>query len=512
MFRLMLKDKGQSPFSINEPESFLSEKSIQRRINQGIDIDETDLPIDSSYFSLVNNTGTKVVAQSKWLKTITVETKDSLDVNKLLSLPFVDTLFLVWRDIIVPMPEDTLPTNKFIVPSGSGTGYYGSAFDQIAMHNGNLLHEKGYKGEGITIAVFDGGFHNVDFIDAFDTNKILGTQTFSHVTANPFRIKADHGTEVLSCMFSNKPNVMVGTAPGAFYYLFCSEVDGPEFPVEEDYWISAIEYADSIGIDIASTSLGYTVFPKLSEMNHHQDQLDGQTVLISKASEIAAKKGILLLTAAGNEGSKSWRSISFPSDAAGILTLGAVYANSNPANFTPYGPTVDGRTKPDLMATGVSTSLIASNGTHKRANGTSYATPIMAGLAACLWQAFPTLTNMELIEIMQKSGDKYNTPDERLGYGIPDVFNAYESQQSSLPEFDSKQNFIRHIGPYLLINVEKHLLSSCKLTIYSVLGGRMEVKDTLTHASVDVSNLPRGLYIALLEGPTIRQTCKFINR
>ena len=511
MFRILLKDKGQSTYSIQKPEEFLSEKAILRREKQGIAIDETDLPVNTSYIFQIKNTGVQIVTQSKWLNTVSVKTTDSLSVDKLLQLPFVDTLSLVFKGTINQEQEDIIPENPLIVTATPETNHYGVAFTQIAMHNGNLLHEAGYKGAGMTIAVIDAGFHNVDCIDALNNDQILGAKTFSYTTAHPFRTKNQHGTRVLSCMLSNKANVMVGTAPEASYFLFCSEVDGSEFPIEEDFWVAAIEYADSIGVDIATTSLGYTTFD-LPEMNHQQQQLDGNTILMSKAATLAAEKGMLLLNAAGNEGGRTWSTISFPSDAEKILTVGALVSSESLSSFSPMGPSADGRVKPDIMALGTSASLIDSNGNLIKGNGTSYATPIMAGLTACLWQAFPDRTNLELIEMIQRSSHKYTSPDNHYGYGIPDVFNVYEDQKSAWQPLSSPKSLIRQIGNYLLVNTAIDNLSLCKLTIYNSLGEIVTEIKPLSHTSVDLSHLPRGVYIALLQCSGTHQACKFIKR
>lgn len=514
MFRLLLRDKGESGFSVDNPGQFLSQKAIERRIRQGIAVDDTDLPIAASYLSQVKNTGAEVIAQSKWVKTITIATKQYDRKEQLAALPFVDSIQLVYKGLIRQIEEDTLPAN--ILPVKANTPldeYYGEGFAQIALHNGNLLHEAGYKGAGLSIAVFDGGFHNADKIEAFDQERIAAVKTFSHLGAHPFRIRSEHGTRVLSCMLSNKENTMVGTAPEASYYLFCSEVDNCEFPVEEDYWIAGLEYADSLGVNITTTSLGYTHFDNdAAEMNHQTADLDGEHVLMSRAAGMAAEKGILVLNAAGNEGNKSWGTLSIPSDAKNILTVGAVDSRGELASFTPTGPTADGRVKPDVMGIGVATSLIAADGSLVQQNGTSYSTPVIAGLAACLWQAFPEWSNKELISRIQQSADRYHTPDNRYGYGIPDVFRAYEQNSSSIREEELTYGQIRQIGNYLFIDVEAGRLNDCKLSIYSPIGRLIESIHRPEHASVNVNYLPRGMYIALLEGQDIRQSCKFIIR
>jgi subtilisin family serine protease len=514
MFRLLLTDKGQAAYTLDNPQQFLSQKSIDRRMKQKIQVNETDFPIAASCIEQITATGVDIVAQSKWVQTVTVKTTDSLLVDELLSLPFVDTLYLVYRKRLQTAEEQARPETPLVITSTTPyTNIYGEGLAQIAMHNGEILHEKGYRGEGMTIAVIDGGFYNADCIDAFDPNRIIGTRDFSYLQADPYRIRVSHGTQVLSCMLSNKNNVYVGTAPQADYYLFSSEVDvgSEESPVEEDFWISAIEYADSLGVDISTTSLGYNVFDLL-EMNHTHAQLDGQSVLMSRAARMAAEKGILLLNAAGNEGNKDWQKITVPSDADKILTVGAIQLDRSPSPFTSQGPTVDGRTKPDVVALGTSTATINGNGSLSRSNGTSFATPVMAGLAACLWQAFPEWMNLELIaclhQISQKPGE-----DIRFGFGIPDISKAFEDNSTEIVVKDSGTNvLIRHIGKSLLIQLDEDRLPFCRLSIYDMLGNLVEVINPLPGTFVDISHLPGGLYVVHSEGPDICQTYKFILR
>lgn len=513
MFRLLLLDKGESGFSVDRPDQFLSAKAIERRNKQDILVDETDLPVAESYLSRIRHTGVEIVAKSKWLKTVTVKTNDTSVANTLLALPFVDTLQCVYRGVLAPVEEDTLPLTPFEV-TGDETyqDKYGKGFQQIALHNGNLLHAEGYQGQGMTIAVFDGGFQNVDKMDAFLPERILERKSFTYIQTDPFRVKSRHGTRVLSCMLANKENVMVGTAPEASYYLFCSEVDNCEFPVEEDFWMTGVEYADSVGVDIITTSLGYTTFDA-EEMNHAINQLDGETILMSRAATMATEKGIFVLNAAGNEGNQSWQTISFPSDAKGILTVGAVDSDGYLADFTPYGPTVDGRTKPDVVGMGVATSLIDVDGSLISGNGTSFSTPVVAGLVACLWQALPELNVQQLVQLLQNSSDRYDDPDPRYGYGIPDVFKIYgENTSLKAPWHTEASSPLRHIGAYLFVNVEPDFLPKCKLSVYSTIGERVVEVKSLPHASIGISHLPKGMYIALLEGPNIYRTCKFITR
>ncbi|GHT07251.1 serine protease [Bacteroidia bacterium] len=434
MYRLILKDKGNPSFSLDNPNAFLSQKSIDRRVRQRLEVDSVDLPPDPEYFEAIRKTGANIQSYSKWVKTALVHLSDTLIVNKLEKLPFVDSLYCVWKGVL-PEAVDNQSEQKFAM-SISYTGDenpYGAGFDQISLNNGHLLHEAGFYGNGISIAVLDGGFVNVDIIPYFDQKKIMEVKNFSHDLTAPLRRGIDHGTKVLSCLLSDKSGEMIGTAPGADYYLFQSEIAYEEFPVEEDYWIAALEYADSIGVDIVTASLGYSVFEE-SSMNHSQSQLDGKTVPVSRAASLAASRGILLFVSAGNEGNKNWKQLNIPADADHILSVGGITKDSIRSDFSSLGPTVDGRIKPDLMAMGSSVSVITSGGDIVKSNGTSFATPILAGLSACLWEALPNLTAFEMLKLLRESGDRFQHPDASYGYGIADVYKAYTNSKTGIVE------------------------------------------------------------------------------
>jgi hypothetical protein len=437
MYRLILTDKGTSPYSISKPEEFLSPKSIDRRIRQGFSVNETDLPISRDYFDAVAETGASIRTYSKWVKTIVVEVTNEETVELLSKLPFVRELYPVWEGVLneTHSLQSTPESNESFYPF-QATGFYpedyGDGFTQISLHNGHLLHNQGYRGENMTIAVMDGGFLNVDQLACFDSNKILDVKNFTHENENPLRSTANHGTKVLSCMLANQPPQMIGTAPEAEYYLFKTEVNESEFPVEEDYWVAAIEYADSLGVDIVSTSLGYFTFEAKSQWNHTHSELDGQTVPASRAAAMAAYKGMILCNSAGNEGADSWEKIIFPSDADNILTVGAIASDSTRGAFSSKGYTGDGRVKPDIVAMGVNATIERSDGKTAKDNGTSFACPIIAGLTASLWQALPDLNSLELMDLIRKSADRYQNPDSLYGYGIPDFFKAYTDRTNKL--------------------------------------------------------------------------------
>lgn len=316
---------------------------------------------------------------------------------------------------------------RFYPSDALSTLEYGYADDQIRMLNGIKLHKAGFRGEGMEVAVIDAGFMHVDRIAVFDSLKIAGTHNVVFPGETVFT-GDDHGTKVLSCLAADRPGIMIGTAPKASYWLIKSEDSRSEFPVEEDYWTAAVEFADSVGADVVTSSLGYFTFD-VEALDYPTDALNGKTTLISRAAKMAADKGILLFSSAGNEGAGTWGKITFPADAPDILTVGAITDRKRKSSFSSVGFTADRRVKPDVVALGSGCCVIDPSGNVHYANGTSFATPILAGLGVCLWQAFPALSNIEIVALLQRSGSQYKRPDAELGYGLPDVYKIYKQQR-----------------------------------------------------------------------------------
>lgn len=431
-FRLTLKDKGKSDYRIDKPEEFLSAKAIERRAKHNVIINEQDLPISPSYLGEIENLGGIVVAKSKWNKTIAVHVKDSIMVDDLKALPFVESAKFVWRGA----PKSEAPTMDTmerypIQEDAVGYDFYGYAYDNIKMLNGDTLHSCGFMGEGMTIGVIDAGFNNFNKIDYFDNIDVLGYQNFVYENHNLFKQKNQHGTNVVSCIATNKPNYYVGTAPHASFWLLGSEDSATEFPIEEDYWAAAIEFADSVGVDVINTSLGYTNFDFPAE-SFTRASLDGKTALISRAANIATKKGMFLVISAGNAGAKAWGKVSAPGDAQGILTVGSVMRDSIISSFSSRGLTADLRIKPDVVALGSNSVLIDDLGRVALKSGTSFSSPIMCGIVACLWQAYPSLTNYELLDVLRESGDRFEDPSTTYGFGIPDMKKAMKLAEEAV--------------------------------------------------------------------------------
>ncbi|NQX40740.1 S8 family serine peptidase [Pedobacter steynii] len=423
-FRLVLTDKGKSDFSIGSPETFLSRKAIERRLKRNIPIDETDLPISRQYLKAITEIGGTIVAQSKWLNTVTVTLQDQFLVDKYKALPFVKEVILVYvgkrkQNSNAPKYVDRPQAGNYTDPGTSID--YGSAGLNISTVKGEVLHQQGFKGAGIDIAVIDAGFLQLKNNPAFDNIHIKGAKSFVYENDDPYSIDT-HGVWVTSCMAVNKPGTYVGTAPEANYWLLRTEDGDTEFPVEEDYWTSAIEFADSAGVDLVNSSLSYSDGYSYLTKRYTANDMDGKTALASKAANMAFKKGIFIVNCAGNE--QKW--VGTPADSPGVLTLGSTNPNGSASGFTSWGMTADGRIKPDVMAMGGYTSVINTSGTAENRSGTSYASPIMCGLVACLWQAYPKLTNQDLMEIIRKSADRAGNPQLPFGYGIADMKKAME--------------------------------------------------------------------------------------
>ena len=420
-YRISLKDKAATDYSLQKPEMYLSKKSIERRKRQGLEIDSTDLPVCKKYVDAIRKKGVHVLVTGKWDNFVTVSCNDSMLIAEIAGLPFVRSTERVWRGVAKRASERDSLINKPLRTDS----LYGPAITQIKMSHADRLHEAGFKGQGMTIAVIDAGFHNVDKIEAMKNINILGTRDFVNPEADIYA-ESSHGMSVLSCMAMNQPNVMIGTAPEASYWLLRSEDEYSENLVEQDYWAAAIEFADSVGVDLVNTSLGYYSFDDPTKNYRYRD-LNGHYALMSREAAKAADKGIVVVCSAGNSGSGSWKKITPPGDAENVITVGAVNKYGVLAPFSSVGNTADGRVKPDVVAVGLGSDVMGTDGNLRHANGTSFSSPIMCGLVACLWQACPELTAKEIIELVRWSGDRAVFPDNIYGYGIPDLWKAYQS-------------------------------------------------------------------------------------
>jgi serine protease AprX len=428
---VFLKDKNNNPYSVNNPSQFLSQRSIDRRARYNIPVIEQDLPVTPAYVTGIANTGAIVFCRSKWFNTVTVEA-DTSEIIAVGALSYVDS----YKKVIgVNIPKG-INKSKFEEAkkiSGSAktnaSTYWGLADSHIELINGKPLHNMGFKGEGMLIAVLDAGFPSVDNHFLFDSlrndNRIKGTYDF--VFNSPYVYhESGHGTAVLSLMAGKDPNNFVGTAPDANYILIHTEDDrnGSEYIIEEYNWVSGAEYADSMGADVLNTSLGYTTFNAASQ-DHTYADMNGVTAPITIGADIAFTKGMLIVNSAGNSGNSSWHYISAPADGINVMAIGSTDSTGVIAGYSSHGPTSDNRVKPNVSGQGSDCFFADQGGGYGQNSGTSFSGPIIAGMSACLWQAFPNRTNAQIKSAIEQSADRYLTPDDDYGYGIPDFGLAY---------------------------------------------------------------------------------------
>ena len=433
IFRYTLRDKAATTFSLDRPQRFLSRKSLERRERQGLTVDSTDLPVCRHYVRQFETDGAQVVGTSRWQNTVVVASADSLLLVRLASLPIVSKSRCVF---VAPDSIDKLDDLRLNVRETFNkwdsvkNDPLGMARPQIEMLRGDSLHEAGLRGQGMTIAVLDGGFQNYDRIPALRRVRIEGVREFVHLpsTSETARSKAfqriDHGTKVLSALAAQAPEVTMGTAPEASFWLLRCEDPLTEQPVEEDYWTMAAEWADSVGVDIINSSLGYYKYDNGTD-NYRLQDLNGHSSFVSRSASLLARKGIVLCNSAGNSGMGQWKKIGVPADAPDILTVGAVNKERQIATFSSIGPSQDLRVKPDVVAMGAGTALISGRGTLVHDMGTSFSTPLVSGLVASLWQGLREKTALEIIDLVRRSADQYNEPTNIYGYGLPNFWKAY---------------------------------------------------------------------------------------
>lgn len=426
MFRVTLRDKGQSPYSLDKPSAFLSEAALKRRQRQHLTLDSTDLPVSPTYIQKIRKEGGNVVAISKWNNSVLVRGGNRQTLEDLKVLSFVRDSKLVFTspDSIRPLSQRVRCRSDLQVLDSTIHDYYGMGKAQLENLNGRKLHDMGFQGQGMTIAVLDAGFMNVDKMAAFKNVNIVGTHNFvAGYDADVYK-EMDHGTKTLSVIAVNQPSTFVGSAPKASFWLLRSEDYLTESSAEEDYWIAAAEFADSVGVDVISSSLGYHGFDDKS-LNYHYSDLNGLTAPISRAASLLASKGIILVNSAGNDGMGPWKKINVPADAHDILTVGAIAPDGINAAFSSIGPTADNRVKPDVMAYGCPTNVVSGRGYITPDTGTSFACPLVAGMVACLWQAAPNTCAKDLIEVIRQTSNNHLTPNNIMGYGVPDFMEAY---------------------------------------------------------------------------------------
>lgn len=513
-------DKKNSPYSISHPEAFLSARALARRAAQNIPIEENDLPVNPRYIKAVEAKGVSVLEASKWLNGVVIYTADSSLVDSVEALPFVKrTIYFksapgqgkVFFKNEVVSRINPYPRLKDVAVSELK---YGLALEQIKQIDGIPLQDAGYLGQNMIIAVLDGGFVNVGNQTVFDSlrdqHRILATKDFVHPGGNVYT-ESTHGRKVLSCMAADEPGLMIGTAPDASYLLLRSEDVTSENLIEEYNWVCAAEFADSAGAEIINSSLGYTTFDNPA-VSHTYADMNGRTAISTIGAEIAASKGILVVNSAGNSGLDPvfpW--IGAPADGDSVFTIGAVDAEGVRAVFSSIGPTYDGRIKPTVMAMGEGTTVADADSSVLYGDGTSFSSPIIAGMCACLWQAHPRASNVQIMEALKATASNDAHPNNYMGWGIPDFAKADSLLTVILPPPNgtSSEGHIT-IGPnpfHYFYNLQiklADLTGELYLSIYN-LNGQMIFQKTYPSGTTSImltnsalNALPSGLYFMKL--------------
>ena len=522
IYWVQFTDKNNSPYSIDNPEAYLSPRALQRRANLGIAIDEYDIPVNPQYLLAVANCGAELVNPSKWLNGVTVHVTDPSVIDAIQELAFVSMVRNCPNDLKAQEQKQRWIENEMrpVTVNRGSRGYYGGAEDQVKQLKVNVMHDMGYDGSGVVVAVLDGGFVGTDAHSCFDNmreeGRLLGVRDYVYGSTTVYS-QTKHGTACLSTMAAYAPNTMVGTAPKASYYLIHTEDYEQENIVEEYNWVSGAEYADSLGVDVCSTSLNYFDFD-MSQWNHPFEHYDGHTAPMAIGAEIAASRGMICVNSAGNNGSGTC-TIGVPGDAEHILTIGAVNAEGQRAGFSSVGPTYDGRVKPDVMAMGEGTYVAVYSSDYPdyyNGNGTSFATPVLAGAVACLRQAFPYASVQEICDVVRQCGNRVDNPNSYYGYGIPDFSQAIELLATTEPAEPSAGDVLSvYPNPS---QGEVHVLlnqgANAEVTVFDIMGRQLFNYhfNGLNHSSLEnhLNDLVSGVYFINAVSELGSQTLKLV--
>ncbi|QRR01756.1 S8 family peptidase [Dyadobacter sandarakinus] len=528
-YLILFKDKKNSPYSIEKPAEYLSQRAISRRNRQGIALTTADLPVNPAYVDAVRKTGAMVIYTSRWFNGTLVEASDSqLKAIKELS-------FYKGTELNLPVANLTMPSEGVLrsaaVTHKFGTTEdidYGNARAQLALMQVPVLHQRGFEGQGMIIAVLDNGFVNgntVGYLKALrDENRIADTHDFVARDGDVYN-DGSHGLNVLSTMAAYDPGRMVGGAFKASYALYRTENDDIEAPYEEITWLLAAERADSLGADVINSSLGYNTFEgpfNNAAYNHTYADMDGKTTIISRAARYASRTGMVVVTAAGNEGGNSWRYITAPADVDSVLTVGASTYDRSYASLSSVGPNAAGQQKPDVAAVGVGAIIGGISGNVSSGNGTSFASPLVAGLAAILWQAHPELTAQQLIYALKHSGHQADRPDNFLGYGVPDVVRAETIIEEQFTPLGTEPEIIGQMAlspnptqKEISIAVPAALAGKqASFSLFSVSGAKYwsAARRLQTKEMIAIADLPSGIYLLHVMVENQEKTFRFFKQ
>lgn len=517
-YAVFFKFKPQNEYSLASPSKFLTQKAIQRRAREKFAVDSLDLPVTAAYLQGISAYSQELLYASKWLNAAVVVT-DAAGKKNMEALPFVQKVEWVAKGFISRTGNRTAPeiSQK---PTKNQKWAIEESYREVAAYDFQnellgipAMHQAGFTGKGITVAVFDSGFPGLDkavpFAHVFTNKRVVGQLNVVRPWIKEVFRDHEHGIQVSSLILANQAGTLVAGAHQAQVIFAITEDVATEYPVEELNWVRAAEYADSLGVDIINSSLGYLDFDEPS-LTYTTAQLDGKTTYVTRGATLAAKRGILVVNSVGNYGSAGSSSLVAPADAQGILAVGSVNASSVVSTFSSRGPTADGRIKPELVAFGQSPVLIRGSGQVSAAAGTSFSAPQLTALAAGLWEAKPEWTKDELLTNLIKSGSQYATPDQNLGYGIPNFRGAYygallglneeiELGSSIYPNPLRSESLHIRFGKELRLTLQ--ILDSSGRRVVQQVGERNAIQEPFVFS---LSDLPSGIYfLQLLDGKEI---------
>ncbi len=514
---VFLTDKEDVAASIANPISILTQDAIDRKTLQSTPIDARDVPVNEDYITqLKNSPGISVYAKSKWMNAVYVRGTQN-DIEDLITAGFVSSVELMDKSINF-RPGGTIPDKFAIENQQSRIVYnYGDAANQTIMIRADYLHEQDFTGDGMVVAVLDSGFPNVMNNPAFSSivaeDRLLGTYDFALRQENVDGT-GSHGARTFSDIGGFILDQFVGTAPEASFYLFRTEYGPTENPVEEAWWVEALERADSLGVDVVNTSLGYRAYDNAA-YDHSYEDLDGQTTIGARGANHAFDKGMILVTSAGNGGSSSFPTVGTPGDSPGMLTIGAVDSDGDYVSFSSIGPTVDGRVKPDVMAQGLNAAVVSQNGTVSTGSGTSFSSPIMAGAVASLWQARPEIPNGQIMQVVRESAHLFNNPTDEMGYGIPNFEDALTILLTlGLEDQLRAEQFALYPNPVKTsVNVSfPNGVTEADVSLYNIIGEQiLTVKISNVTNWINLSELGSGMYFATIKSNSKTNSFKLIK-
>lgn len=528
-YLVLFKDKANSTYSVDKPTEFLSQRSVDRRKKQNIAITTNDLPVNQGYLFAINQTGAKVIYPSRWFNGALVEAS-SAQLTQIKTLPF-------YKGIELNLPVANITSKSPGIARTDATNRklgttedvdYGKMNAQLALMEVADMHKKGFQGENMLIAILDNGFAKGDEVAYFkqvrDEKRIIDTHDFVARDGNIYN-DGFHGLNVMSTIAAYLPGTLVGTAFKASFALYITENNAGESPYEEITWLMAAERADSLGADVINSSLGYTTFDDEFDSpayNHTYKDMDGKTTIVSRAARYATRKGILVVNSAGNDGSNSWHYIGAPADVDSVLSVGATDYNRAYASLSSVGPNSAGLQKPDVAAVGAGTMIGDLSGGASSGYGTSFSAPQIAGVAAILWQAFPNLTAQQVIYVLKKSGHLAAAPDNRLGYGVPNLIKAQEIAQNEFSPLGTEGELLSSVilspnpaQDVVTLTIPQTLVGKmANVSLFAANGATMHSAATRLAAKLTIATgqLASGLYLVRLKVDNQERTLKFIKR